>query len=242
MSPPWALTAHGSWPGPVVLRSGWSKARARPLNDDLPDATLRLERGSSAFLRRCAGWLLERAPAVLSGPLRLDSRRPWIDAGFRPDRSLALMERDLTLPITAPATGIRPGRAEEWTRAADLDRIAFEADWRIGRAGLAEAAGATPTSRFLVSPEDDRMCGYAIVGVAFRVGYLQRVAVDPSVRGRGHGRSLVRASMVWARGRGARTMLLNTQFDNHGAAALYRSEGFVALPERLTIMRTEEHP
>ena len=241
MNPAWSLTARGSWPDPVVLRSGWSKARARPFNDDVPDAALRLERGSAAFLRRCAGWLLDRAPAVFSGPLHSDSRRPWIVAGFRPDRSLALMERDLGLPIPAPAPGVRPGKAEEWARAADLDRVAFEPEWRIGRAGLAEAAAATSTSRFLVSADDDRLFGYAIVGVGFQIGYLQRVAVDPSVRGSGHGRSLVRASMAWARQRGARTMLLNTQLDNHGAAALYRSEGFEELPERLTIMRTEEH-
>lgn len=242
MSAPWTLSARGTWPGAVVLRSGWSKARARPFNDDVPDASLRLERGSAAFLRRCTEWLLERAPVVFSGPLHSGSRRPWLDAGFRTDRTLALMERSLAIPIGAPVTAVRPGRADEWTQAGDLDRIAFDPDWRIGRAGLSEAASATPVSRFLVSSEGDRMYGYAIAGVGFHLGYLQRVAVDPEARGRGHGRSLVRASMAWARARGARTMLLNTQHDNHGAAALYRSEGFEELPEFLTIMRSEGRP
>jgi ribosomal-protein-alanine N-acetyltransferase len=242
MNPPWTLTARGAWPGAVVLRSGWSKARARPFNDDVPDASLRLERGSTAFLRRCSDWLLERAPVVFSGPLHQGSRRPWIDAGFQIDRTLALMERPLATPIEAPVTDVRPGRADEWVQAAELDRAAFDPDWRIGRAGLSEAASATPVSRFLVSSDGERMCGYAIAGVGFHLGYLQRVAVDPEVQGRGHGRSLVRASMAWARQRGARTMLLNTQHDNHGAAALYHSEGFEELPEFLTIMRREERP
>ncbi|MDX1449576.1 MAG: GNAT family N-acetyltransferase, partial [Acidimicrobiia bacterium] len=71
------------------------------------------------------------------------------------------------------------------------------------------------------------------------VAYLQRIAVDPGDQGAGVGRTLLRGSMAWARRRGARTMLLNTQTDNEKATMLYRSERFTVLSSRLTILR---HP
>jgi ribosomal protein S18 acetylase RimI-like enzyme len=34
-------------------------------------------------------------------------------------------------------------------------------------------------------------------------------------------------------------MLLNTQFDNEAALGLYEAEGFVILPERLAVLRSQ---
>ncbi len=82
-----------------------------------------------------------------------------------------------------------------------------------------------------------RTTGYAIVGAGSIAGYLQRVAVHPDFQGAGLGRSLVRASMRWARRHGAHSILLNTQPDNEVAASLYRSEGFERLLDRLTVLR-----
>ena len=36
---------------------------------------------------------------------------------------------------------------------------------------------------------------------------------------------------------GSKAMLLNTQFDNDSAIALYESEGYVKLPETLAVLR-----
>ena len=51
------------------------------------------------------------------------------------------------------------------------------------------------------------------------------------------GRSLVRVVARKARGSGAKVLLLNTQTDNHSAIQLYEDEGFITLPEPLSLLR-----
>ncbi len=142
------------------------------------------------------------------------------------------MERSLARPITEARIAVRTGQIDE---AVPIDRQAFDPDWQIGRMGLQDALTATVRSRLLVS-EPEPVQGFAIVGVTGSTGYLQRIAVNPEHGGRGVGRELLRAAMTWARSAGARAMLLNTQPENERAASLYRSEGFVTLPDRLNVL------
>src|SRR5690606_28673612 len=111
--------------------------------------------------------------------------------------------------------------------------------WRIGQAGLADAMAATPNSVVLVVEVAGVTVGFAIVGEMAGVSYLQRLAVHPDHARRGIGRSLVRASVDWARRHGARTMVLNTQPENTAAARLYEDEGFVRLGARLRVLARE---
>lgn len=229
---------RGTWPGRVTFRSGWSAAQARPWNDDLPDATLRLDRGGVKLVTDASRWLCEhKAPSVISPPLNPTSVRLWEDAGFEPFRSLKLMERDLSFSFGEPTHPIRPGRRSEWGRAAEIDREAFDEGWRVGALGLADAVSATPRSRFLVSELDAEVGGFAIVGASGPGSYLQRLAVSPTAQGRGIGRALVLACFAWARTRGANTMILNTQPANDAATALYESQGFEPLAESLQLVR-----
>lgn len=232
------LTARGEWPGRVAFKAGWSQASARPVNDTLTDASLRLERGSAAFISRCCGWLFEHdAPSVQSIPLHPGMRGVWEDAGFKPFRQLLLMERDLSFAVEEPTVRVSEGSELEWRDALTLDDLAFDADWQIGRMGLADARQATPTSNFLTVHDGARMLGFSIIGIAQSTAYLQRIAVHPEAQGQGFGRSLLRASLLWAKNQRAITMLLNTQLDNDGAARLYKTERFEALPQHLVLLR-----
>ena len=232
------ITARGDWPGPVTLRSGWWKAVCRRLNDDMADVSLRIERGSRDFVDRCAAMLLgQDAPAVWSPPLAPTASSMWTASGFAAHQQLALMERTLTRPIGSVAVPSRRGEESDWPVVADIDRAAFDGTWRMGGVGLRDAMTATPRSRFIVLEIDGSVVGFSVVGLAIHTGYLQRIAVRPDLQGQGLGRSMLRESMSWARAGGARSMLLNTQLDNQGAAALYESEGFVRLPDRLTLYR-----
>lgn len=225
---------RGAWPGSVTLRSGWWKASARPLHDDSDEAAIRADRASAEFLTRCAQTLVDLgARTVHSPPLMRGTDRMYRTAGFLPHVELALLEADLR---TGPRRPVEVHVADpvERERAIEIDRVAFTEDWRVGRLGLADAMAATPDSVMLFS---DHGSGFAIVGISTDIAYLQRIAVDPGEQGKGIGRSLLRGSMAWARGRGARTMLLNTQTDNERALVLYRSESFVVLSSRLTIFR-----
>jgi GNAT superfamily N-acetyltransferase len=229
---------RGTWPGVVTFRSGWASARARPWNDDLPDASLLLERGGSPLIRAACEWLGEQgAPTVISPPLHPSSVGIWEAAGFEGFRTLQLMERDLSFKVPTPPHPVRPGRQDDWQAAAAIDAAAFAVDWRIGRAGLADAVSATPRSRFLVSECQGTPVGFAIVGAAGSGSYLQRIAVLPDRRHNGFGTALLLAALRWARHRNATTMILNTKPANHTATSLYLAHRFDPLPEPLHMYR-----
>ena len=228
------MTVRGEWPGLVTLRSGWWKAVARPLNDDSSEAVLRAERSTVDFVRRSAETLVGLGTTgVHSPPLMRGMDRTFRAAGFTPHVELLLLERDLRRGVE-PQEGVHVATPADREEAVSIDARAFVGDWRVGRLGLEDALTATPDSTML-SLDDGQ--GFAIVGVSTEIGYLQRIAVAPDMQGTGLGRVLLRASMAWARRRGARTMMLNTQLDNERATQMYRSESFTVLPTRLTIHR-----
>lgn len=232
------VRARGEWPGMVQLRRGWWLAQVRPWNDQSPHmAALRLERGGERFLDACVGWLTETGVELtLSPALANDQTRIWRQAGFRDHLYLEVFERDLTVEVGPSLHRVETYPRPDLQLLARIDDRAFSPTWRVGRGGLADALSATSLSEVLVVREAGSVVGFAIVGELSSVSYLQRVAVDPSRTRSGIGRSLVRASMDWARRRGARSMLLNTQPDNQAAAALYRDEGFISLGRKLSVL------
>ena len=119
-----------------------------------------------------------------------------------------------------PGPPVGPGRAT--ARAVlELDHRSFDGFWRLDADGLTNAIEATPSSRFRVAEGADRLLAYAVTGRAGQHGYLQRLAVDPSVRREGYGRAIVLDGLRWLRRHGATQALVNTQCDNaRGARAL----------------------
>jgi ribosomal protein S18 acetylase RimI-like enzyme len=230
---------RGTWPEQLTLRRGWAKAMARPWNDDFLGVQLRLVRGNRDFVADCAVELAPEYGEVVSPPLPTESQKLWKEAGFKPWLHLDLFSRDLHGRIDPPGIKVENGEPSDWEMAIAIDRLAFEPTWRLGAAGLAESREATPRSSFLVSHRKSVIIGFAIVGVAGSVSYLQRVAVHPDDQGKGFGRSLVRASLRWGQRHGASSMLLNTQPENQAAGRLYMSEGFVRLSNGLDVLKFE---
>ena len=128
-------------------------------------------------------------------------------------------------PVDSPARS-RPGR--RWHDAAVLavDQRAFSGFWRFDKLALKEAKTATPSRRFRVAKLGGRVVGYAVTGRAGTRGYLQRLAVDPAVQGKGVGSMLVHDSFDWLRRRGADEALVNTQETNETALRLYERLGY----------------
>lgn len=177
-----------------------------------------------------------QSPALAEGQAGV-----WRRAGFSDHLELVVFERSLHRPGEQPGRTVRTERAVDPARLVAIDDEAFVPDWRVGRLGLAEAMESTPNCVTLLVEEDTDLIGFAIVGELAGASYLQRLAVHPGHGGRGVGRALVRAALGWARGSGARTMLLNTQPDNHAAARLYESEGFRLLGSRLRVLAHWPH-
>ncbi|NHZ71096.1 MAG: GNAT family N-acetyltransferase [Proteobacteria bacterium] len=236
---PHRVFQRGTWPGSVSLRRGWARAEARPWNDAVEDAALRLVRGGSGFIEACVQRLMHLgAPSVLSSPLAPSARRPWEAAGFQPNLDLALMRLDLEHSITAPQHLVVREDTFDINHMLAIDNAAFAPFWRFDETALVESIRATTKSSvFVIRDGDEGITGYAVVGYGHAISYLQRVAIDPAWQGNGMGRSLVRASARSARRHGSKALLLNTQFDNEPAIGLYESEGYRKLPESLAVLK-----
>lgn len=199
---------------------------------DRPTPTAAVIAGELDVLRR------HGVQRVVTGALHRREVGPFEDAGFVEQERLHLLRHDLIdLPSPGADVRIRRGWRRDRPTVLDLDRRAFDDHWTLDSAGLDDAIRATPSSRFRVAaPRRSRVLGYTVTGLAGRRGYLQRLAVDPDLHGRGLGRSLVAESLTWLHRAGARHALVNTQERNERAYQLYLRCGFVPEPEWLTVL------
>ncbi len=235
---PTTVSQRGNWPGRITLRRGWARAEARPWNDEEPQAALRLLRGGPSFLEACSTRLLQLgATGVISPPLPLSSQGTWNQAGFKPFIDLALMRKSLDGSPGSPDHLVVDRPDTDIDELLAIDAAAFAPFWRFNRGALEEAIGATSRSTILtILGSNATPIAYAVIGFGSAIAYLQRVAVDPQWQGQGMGRSLVRVVARKARASGAKVLLLNTQTDNESAIRLYEDEGFLRLPEPLSLL------
>jgi len=162
-------------------------------------------------------------------------------AGFTIAQDLVLLRRDhdaappFGIPRDARPRALRRVR-EQAADLIDLDGVAFGGTWAIDHAMLEDALAATTTSRIFVDRRDDVLHGFVIAGVTGRTGYIQRLAVHPSVRRSGVGLRLLARALQWTGRRGTTHTVVNTEADNAAALALYAKFGFEPLRERLRVM------
>jgi ribosomal protein S18 acetylase RimI-like enzyme len=178
---------------------------------------------------------------VRTGALGPSVRPVYLEAGFAVRQELVLLCHHLgTVPAPRRLErGIRLGRPGRGSVAAlaDLDRRAFGQLWGFDATGVDDAVAATPVARIRVATEASGLpVGYAISGQAGAAAYLQRLAVDPGLQGRGLGWALTVDALRWAQRRRARSVLVNTHVGNDRALGLYRTLGFEELGYRLAVL------
>ena len=233
-----------------VLEWGRERARAGPWRGDgqvaylapLPFDPL----PSVDFLRRCLDQLAGRGyREVITSALAGAEQRPFLAVGFAPHEHLRFLAHDLSgVPLRSPAGPHHLRRAipADWTSVLDVDAGSFSPFWRLDQGGLDEALTATPSTRFRVAVGDRRVVGYAITGRAGDQGYLQRLAVAGVARRAGVGRALALDGLRWLRRRGVRRAVVNTQFGNDAAFALYLRLGFREEPSDLAVLHRSLGP
>jgi ribosomal-protein-alanine acetyltransferase len=113
-----------------------------------------------------------------------------------------------------------------------LERASFPTDAWSESTMAAELTGEH--GHYLVDEQEGRVVGYGGLR-ALRGGSdadIQTIALSPENRGRGRGRTLLRALIAEAVSRGARELFLEVRADNPVAEGLYRSEGFAEIGRR----------
>jgi len=141
--------------------------------------------------------------------------------------------------MTPPGVEVRSARAADAGSVTRLlEGIYSEQDYFVGEAPAAASALAAriaaddpSQSLYLVAVCDGQVAGWLELhrSPAWRLQHVAvlTLAVAPSQRRRGVGRSLMRRSYDWCRRVGVLKVSLNVRAGNAAAMALYESEGFV---------------
>ena len=219
------------WPGGWARLGPWrghtdvaylAVGARRPPSDEIVARCIRLLRGKGY-------------QSVVTNALGPAETLPFVDAGFSVRERLHLLAHPLVdLPPIHHST--RRARPSDRRGVLELDARAFLPFWRLDDESMTNAIEATPATRSRVIDVSPQLAAYAITGRAGRVGYLQRVAVDPEMQGQGLGSSIVADALRWLRRRRAERALVNTQMDNAPALGLYQRCGFEEMPTGLCVM------
>lgn len=227
-----------------MIRWGHESARTGPWRADgsvaylvpVPDG----RPPSAEFVRRCLLLLARQGyERVVTGALGPAEQRGFLDAGFEVHEQLHLLVLDKATPLPPVPAGPRLYRAGHARRSGllQVDVSAFDPFWRLDRAGLREALGATRRHRLrVVLGEHHEVTGYAICGASGGRGFVQRLAVSPGAQGQGLGKALLLDGLHWLRRLGTSQVAVNTQKGNEAALALYRRVGFRDDPTGLCVL------
>ncbi len=225
-----------------VIRWGPERARTGPWRGDrrvahltpLGDAPM----PSVDFVRRVVDQLAERGfEEVVTPALSSAEQAGFLAAGFEVRERLHLLTRALDGPLPPVPRGlVEKARADDRAAVVRVDNRAFPPFWWLDGAGLEDAIGATPHSRFRVVRTQGAVAAYAVTGRAGRRGYLQRLAVDPGHQRQGLGRALVADALRWLARWRAQEAVVNTPVGNDGAVALYEALGFRREPVGLCVL------
>jgi [ribosomal protein S18]-alanine N-acetyltransferase len=100
--------------------------------------------------------------------------------------------------------------------------------------GLVEAGvgGDVPTVHYLVVEDDAQVSAYAAASIVADIAELQRIAVLPASRRRGHATALLHAVIELAVSGRADRLLIEVREANDGALAFYAAHGFVEVDRR----------
>jgi ribosomal-protein-alanine N-acetyltransferase len=132
-------------------------------------------------------------------------------------------------PAAGPVINIQPARLADLGSIMELERTGFAPDERWSeRSWTGELIAA---NRRVLIARSYHPVGVITLGVAGELADLHRLVVAPAARRRGIGTQLVAAGLSAVRGLGARAVILEVDYGNDPAIALYQRVGF----EQLTV-------
>jgi ribosomal-protein-alanine N-acetyltransferase len=171
-----------------------------------------------------------------------DIENDWLRAvlltmNFQPFRSLYAYDKyDYDVPTQGnQQVAIRHVEERDIPALLTLEAACFENLWRYDAVSFRDIAATHPY--FVVAELDGNVIGYQFNAVDHEYGYLVRIAVHPSVNGRGIGARLMAEAINFFQHAHVLRIMLNTQDDNVHAHKLYEWFGFVRIPQTGFVLR-----
>lgn len=171
-----------------------------------------------------------------------DVKHDWLHdvlltQGFVPYRSLYAYDKfDYRIPTLGnQQVVIRPFQADDIPALLTIEEACFEDLWRYDTLSFQDIAATHPY--FVVAELDGTVIGYQFNALDDDYGYLVRIAVHPSVNGRGIGARLMAEAIRFFEGARVTRIMLNTQDDNIQAHRLYEWFGFLRIQQVGFVLR-----
>lgn len=161
-------------------------------------------------------------------------RSEWIATLHRHPRPLALED--------AADICVRSVVAHDLGALGKLDKAAFAPPFQLEGGELIELL--VTSGHFAVAEAEgfDGLAGYVAADVIGDEGHIMRLAVHPSLHGRGIGRTLLNGALAHCQEQGARETIINTQDSNQASLRLYEGFGFRRVGRRVPLLVRELQP
>ena len=203
---------------------------------------------SRAYLRLLYQLLDEITPHLLNRGVRYlhysgnDIQNDWLrdvllTRGFLPYRQLYAYDKfDFSIPTRGNAQVlVRPVEQRDLPALLAIETACFEDLWRYDAISFADIAATHPY--FVVVELNGKVVGYQFNALEGDYGYLVRIAVHPSLNGRGIGARLMAEAIGFFQHTHVQRIMLNTQENNAHAHRLYEWFGFVRIPQIGFVLR-----
>ena len=161
-------------------------------------------------------------------------------SGFFSRQSIVMLEREEQIPIgvSLPAGfSIRAMLQYDLPAVAEVDAAAFDILWQNSLPALEHAYPQAVLATVVES--DGQVLGYQLSTRNPLGAHLARLAVRPTLQGRGIGSALVADLVQQAQRRGMYHLTVNTQSDNDASLALYKKTGFHETGERYPVYQVQ---
>ena len=124
---------------------------------------------------------------------------------------------------------IRPMTEADLPRVLEIEKLCFPDPWTEG---IFRSSLSDETERWFAAVKDGNVVGYAGMQSVLDEGYLDNIAVDPSLRRMGVASSLLNAVEAEAKARQLAFLSLEVRAGNEAAIALYTRYGFQTIGKR----------
>ena len=132
---------------------------------------------------------------------------------------------------------IRPMTPEDLDQVMEIEKRSYTSGW--ARATY-EKSLASPSCRYLVEEEENRICGYAGIYLAPEEAELFTIACDPKYRRKGIASRLMDALLHILKDENIRAFFLEVRSSNEPAKSLYKKYGFTQTGIRKQYYRDPE--